>query len=88
MGPILTAVVKRNAVLPGRKYCTQCTHGVSHSLNRVVELFAESSLDMRANLCAEAKSESVLRELLQVPSGVGHMHRVSWERDSDVTHER
>ncbi|CAB4714119.1 unannotated protein [freshwater metagenome] len=88
MGPILTVVVKRNTVLPGRKYCTQCSHGVSHSLNRVVKLFAESSLDMRANLCAESKSESVLRELLKVPSGVGHMHSVSRKRYGYVTHER
>ena len=83
--PVEAAVdVEPGAVLPAVEDGPQSSHELDHPIHRVIELRAESFLDLRPDLGAEAEGEAAVRDQLQIVGLMSDVNRIARERDGDV----
>ena len=71
------------ARLPGVPDRVQRQHVLAHARGRARPDGAVAALDVGAHLRAEAEREPPAGERLQIPAGVGHVHRRARERERD-----
>lgn len=75
--------VERFAGRPGLPDRPEAEHVLAHPRGGVRPRRAESALDVRPDLGAEAEHEPALGQALEVPAGVGGLHHAPREGDRD-----
>ncbi len=87
VGGVLAAEVEPGAVLPGGEDRPGGQHDLPHPRRRRRPRGAVPLLDVRLDLRAEPEPEPPARHQLQVPRGVGEVHRRARHRDRHVGHQ-
>ena len=84
---VLAAKVQAAAGIPGLEDRAQGSDQLGHAGHRVIELRAESLLDLRADLSAQAEEESPAAQQLVIIGLVRQVDRIARKRDRHVRHQ-